>query len=265
MSRIAPLFERLKAEGRTGLLAYIMAGYPTPAETPALVRALLEGGADAIELGVPFSDPLADGATIQRSGFAALAQGVRLGDVIAMVKSLREGGIEAPLVLMGYMNPIDAYGLERFGADAAAAGLDGLICVDLPAEEAEPVRAVCERNGLDLIFLLAPTSTDERIAAVAAQASGFLYCVSVTGTTGARAGVAADLPEFIARVRRHTDLPLTVGFGISRREHVARVGELCEAAAIGSAIIDQIDAADPEHRPERVRAYVEVVTGRRQE
>lgn len=265
MSRFGPLFERLRAEKRTGLVAYIMAGYPSPAETPALVKALIDGGADAIELGIPFSDPLADGATVQRSGFAALAQGVRLGDVIAMVRTLRDGGFEAPLLLMGYMNPIDAYGLERFGADAAAAGIDGLILVDLPAEEAEPVRRVCERNGLDLIFLLAPTSTDERIEAVAAQASGFIYCVSVTGTTGARAGISEELPAFIARVRRLTDLPLAVGFGISRPEHVAQVGQLCEAAVIGSAIIDQIDGADPEHRPERVRAYVEVVTGRRQE
>ena len=185
-----------------------------------------------------------------------------LAGVLAMVRELRATGVEAPLLAMGYMNPLYVYGLERFAADAAAAGLDGLICVDLPPEEAEPLHAVCRANGIDLIFLLAPTSTDERIARVAALASGFIYCVSVTGTTGARAGVSEELLEFIARVRRHTDLPLAVGFGVSRPEHVAMIGQLCEAAVIGSALIDVIDRAPPELRAESLRAYVEVVTGR---
>jgi tryptophan synthase alpha chain len=262
MSRLSATFERLRAQRRTGLIAYITAGYPTPAETVPLVRALLDGGADAIELGVPFSDPLADGATIQRSTFAALEQGVTPADVLAMVRALRDQGVDAPLLTMGYVNPLVAYGLDRFGKDAAAAGLDGMICVDLPPEEAEPMRAMCRANAMNLIFLVAPTSTDERLARVATLASGFIYCVSVTGTTGARAGVSAELPEFIARVRRHTDLPLAVGFGVSRPEHVAQIGQLCEAAVIGSAIIEAIDRAPPEQRAESVRAYVEVVTGR---
>jgi tryptophan synthase alpha chain len=163
---------------------------------------------------------------------------------------------------MGYVNPTLAYGLERFGRDAAAAGLDGMIGVDLPPEESEPFESVCLANGLDLIFLLAPTSTEERIAAVAKRASGFIYCVGVTGTTGARDGLSDELPAFIARVRRQTDLPLAVGFGVSRPEHVARIGQLCEAAVIGSAIIDTIERSAPGEEAERVRAYVEVVTGR---
>jgi tryptophan synthase alpha chain len=163
---------------------------------------------------------------------------------------------------MGYVNPIYAYGLDRFAVDAAAAGIDGIICVDLPPEEAEPILAAFRPHGIDLIFMLAPTSTDERVARVAELASGFIYCVSVTGTTGMREHVSDELPAFIARVRRHTDLPLAVGFGVSRPEHVAQIGQLCEAAVIGSAIIDTIERAEPGLEAERVRSYVEVVTGR---
>ena len=262
MKRLEALFERLRAERRTGLIAYVTAGFPTREATVPIVQALIEGGADAVELGLPFSDPLADGTTIQRSTFAALQQGVTPPYVLTIARELRAAGVEAPLLTMGYMNPMYAYGLERFCADAAASGIDGFICVDLPPEEAEPVQAICRENGLDLVFLLAPTSTEERIARVAELASGFIYCVSVTGTTGAREGVSDELPEFIARVRRHTDLPLAVGFGVSRPEHVARIGQLCEAAVIGSAIIDTIERAQPGHEAEAVRTYVEVVTGR---
>jgi tryptophan synthase alpha chain len=262
MSRIPQMFERLKAEGRTGLLTYVTTGYPSLEATPAIVRALLDGGSDAVELGVPFSDPLADGATIQRASFRALENGVTLRNVLGVSRGLREGGVTAPILLMGYMNPVHTYGLERFGADAAAAGVDGLIMVDLPPEEALPMHAVCRANEMDLIFLVAPTSTEERVARVAELANGFIYCVSVTGTTGSRESVSDELPELIARVRRHTDLPLAVGFGVSRSDHVARIGQLCEAAVIGSSIIDAIDRAQPGLEAESVRTYVEVVTGR---
>lgn len=262
MSRLPAMFERLKAEGHTGLLTYVTTGYPNLDATPSIVRALLDGGSDAIELGVPFSDPLADGATIQRASFRALENGVTPRDVLAVTRRLRDEGVTAPILLMGYMNPVHAYGLERFGADAAEAGVDGLIVVDLPPEEALPVRDVCRANEMDLIFLVAPTSTDERVARVADLASGFIYCVSVTGTTGSREHVSDELPELIARVRRHTDLPLAVGFGVSKPEHVARIGQVCEAAVIGSAIIDAIDRAEPGLEAESVRTYVEVVTGR---
>jgi tryptophan synthase alpha chain len=264
MSRLPETFDRLRREGRTGLVAYLTTGFPDLAVTPDLVRALVDGGAHIIELGIPFSDPLADGATIQRSTHAAVMNGVTLADVLDVARKLRNSGITVPLVGMGYYNPVLAYGVERFAADAAAAGLDGLIPVDVPPEESGPLRQAMNAHGLDVICMIAPTSTDERIARAVAGASGFVYCVSVAGTTGARGELPADLPEFIARVRRHTDLPLAVGFGVSRREHVAAIGQLCEAAAIGSAIIDVIERAPPDKRAERLHAYVaEVVTGRR--
>jgi tryptophan synthase alpha chain len=263
MSRIPAAFARLKTEQRTGLVAFVTVGYPDVESTVEIVEAMVAGGADLVELGVPFSDPLADGATVQRAGWHALQQGVTPWTCLDVARRLRERGMEAPLLLMGYYNPWLAVGLERFIAEAAQAGIDGLIAVDLPPEEADDLLAECRRHDLDLVFLVAPTSTDARLEAVARLASGFVYCVSVTGTTGARSEVAADLPQFIARVRNHTDLPLAVGFGISRPEHVARIGQLCEAAVIGSAIIDTIDAAPPDERSQKVRGYVEVVTGRR--
>lgn len=262
MSRLAETFALLRSDGRTGLVAYITTGFPDLASTPDLVHAMVEGGADIVELGMPFSDPLADGATVQRSTHVAVMNGVTTADVLDVTRKLRDSGVTVPLIGMGYLNPVLAYGLERFAADAAAAGLDGMIPVDVPVEESEPLRAAFAAHGLDVIFLLAPTSTEERIARAAASASGFLYCVSVTGTTGARGSLPDDLPEFLARVRRHTDLPLAVGFGVSRREHVARIGQLCEAAVIGSAIIDVIEQAPPDQRAERLRDYVRSVTGR---
>ncbi len=263
MSRIAAAFERMRAEGRTGLVAFITVGYPDLGSTVALVEALAAGGADAIELGVPFSDPLADGATIQRAGWQALEQGVTPWACLDVARRLRERGLTIPLLLMGYYNPWLAAGLEAFARAAAEAGVDGFIAVDLPPEEADEFLAVTRPLGLDLIFLVAPTSSSERLTAVARVASGFVYCVSVAGTTGARGELPPELPAFIARVREHTSLPLAVGFGVSRPEHVAQIGQLCEAAVIGSAIIDQIDNAVPHERVAKVREYVEAVTGRR--
>lgn len=263
MSRIPAAFARLKAEQRTGLVAFTTVGYPDVDTTVEIVEALVAGGADLVELGVPFSDPLADGTTVQRAGWHALEQGVTPWTCLDVARRLRGRGLAVPLLLMGYYNPWLAVGLPRFIAEAAKSGVDGLIAVDLPPEEADELLVECRRHELDLVFLVAPTSTDARLEAVARLASGFVYCVSVTGTTGARREMAAELPAFIARVRRHTDLPLAVGFGVSRPEHVARIGQLCEAAVIGSAIIDTIDAAPPEERSQKVRGYVEVVTGRR--
>ncbi|MGQ9572876.1 MAG: tryptophan synthase subunit alpha [Dehalococcoidia bacterium] len=264
MSRIGQTMARLREERRLGLIAYLTVGYPDVEATLRLVPALAAGGADMVELGVPFSDPLADGATIQRASHHALRQGVTLACCLDVVKELRAQGLAIPILLMGYYNPILAYGADEFARDAAAAGADGLIGVDLPPEEAAGVRIACAARGLDLIYLLAPTSSDERIALVASQASGFIYCVSLTGVTGARGQLASGLAEFLARVRRHTSLPLAVGFGISKREHLEVVASLgAEAAVIGSAIIDVIDRAPAEEREERVREYVEVVTGQR--
>jgi tryptophan synthase alpha subunit len=227
------------------------------------VPALAEGGADVIELGIPFSDPLADGVTIQRSTFQALLQGVTPGTCLDLVRRLRAGGCEAAIALMGYYNPIMSYSAAAFVRDAAAAGADGLIVVDLPPEEASELMAACREHGLDHIPLVAPTSSDARIKALVKDASGFVYCVSVTGVTGVRASMPEELAAFVKRVRAQTPLPVAVGFGISSREHFLSVREVADAAVIGSAIIQEIERAAPAEREERVKHYVEVVTGRR--
>ncbi len=261
--RIAETFAGLRERGETGLIAFLSVGYPDVDATLRLVPALIEGGASIIELGVPFSDPLADGASIQRASFHALGQGVTPAVCLDVVGRLRAQGVRAPLLLMGYYNPILSYGIEGFAAAAAGAGADGLIVVDLPPEESGPLRQACRTQALDLIYLLAPTSSEERIGLVAGLASGFVYCLSLTGTTGARVELATGLAGFINRVRRRTPLPIAVGFGISKPKHFQAVGRIAEAAVIGSAIIDEIDRSDPSLREMRVREYVEVVTGRR--
>lgn len=261
--RIEAAFARLKAEGRSGLIAFLTVGYPDLDATLRLVPALVEGGASIVEMGIPFSDPLADGATIQRASFHALRQGVTPAACLDVVARLRARGLQAPLILMGYYNPILAYGIEPFARDAAGCGADGLIVVDLPPEESGPLRDACRAHGLRLIYLLAPTSSEERIGLVAGLASGFVYCVSLTGTTGARQDMPRGLKAFIKRVRRHTPLPIAVGFGISKLKHFRAVGRIAEAAVIGSAIIDEIDRVDPSQQTARVREYAEVLTGRR--
>lgn len=263
MSRIAETFAALRARRRTGLVAFLTVGYPSVEETLRLVPALIEGGADVIELGVPFSDPLAEGPTIQRSSHHALERGVTPAACLDVVAGLRAQGVEAPIVLMGYYNPLLSYGLEEFCRDAAAAGADGIIAVDLPPEESHPLRDACRRRGLDLVYLLAPTSTDGRIELVAGLASGFVYCVSVTGVTGAREELPAGLSAFVNRVRARTPLPVAVGFGISKPKHFRAVARIADAAVIGSAIIDEIDRSDPSERVGKVKRYAEVVTGRR--
>jgi len=261
--RLESAFARLKAERRTGLIAFVTTGYPSVEATLEIVPALVAGGADVIELGVPFSDPLAEGPTIQRSSFAALQNGVTPAVCLELLRKLRARGLEVPVVLMGYYNPVLAYGLDLFCRDAAAAGADGLIVVDLPPEESEALHRACVENELSLVYLLAPTSTAERIRQVARLASGFIYCVSLTGVTGARDEVPEALPQFIERVRSFTDLPIAVGFGISTHKHFEAVGRIADAAVIGSAIIDVIDGSDPSEVAARVREYAEVVTGRR--
>ena len=263
MSRIADTFARLRAERRTGLVAFLTVGHPSVEDTLRLVPALIEGGADIVELAIPFSDPLGDGPSIQRASHHALSQGVTPSVCLEVVGKLRAQGVTAPLIFMGYYNPLLAYGLEGFCRDAAQVGADGLIAVDLPPEESHPLRDACRRNRLDLIYLLAPTSTDESISAACAQAAGFVYCVSVTGVTGAREELPKALSSFVDRVRAHTALPLAVGFGISKRNHFQAVARLAEAAVVGSAIIDEIDRGDPSQQAARVKEYVEVLTGRR--
>jgi len=262
MSRIATTFASMRGRARPGLVVYLTVGYPSVDATLELVPAAVEGGADLVELGIPFSDPLADGATIQRATLHALEQGVTVATCLETVQLLRSRGVTAPLVLFGYLNPLLAYGLEPFFVDAEQAGVDGLIAVDATLDEAEELTGAAASSSLDLIQLVAPTTSDERMARLLSRGSGFVYCVSVAGTTGARGDLPASLPQLVARVKRHTTLPVAVGFGISKAEHVASIGRLCEAAVIGSALVDVIEHSPPDQLVRRVREYVEEVTGR---
>lgn len=241
MSRLAATFAQVKAENRAALITYATVGYPTPADTAYVVRALLEGGSDVVELGIPFSDPLADGATIQHASQTALEQGTTLSMAFAAVRDLRAEGVETPLVFMGYYNPFLHYGLERVVAEAAEIGLDGFIVPDLPPEEGQEFGRLARAHDLDLIPLLAPTSTESRIRKNVQAGSGFVYCVSLTGVTGAREQLSATLPDFLSRVRAHTDLPLAVGFGVSRPEHVTTIAQLAEGVVSASALINILD------------------------
>jgi tryptophan synthase alpha chain len=256
------MFERTRAEGRPAVIVFTPCGYPERDAAFEIITAALAGGADAIEIGLPFSDPLGDGPVIQLANDEARRAGFTPPDLWPLLARLRAAGVSAPLLLMGYCNPLLAYGIEAFVKDAAAAGADGLIVVDLPPEEAGELDAAARQAGLHVVYMLAPTSTEERIELVSRQASGFIYCVSVTGVTGARAALAAQLPEFIARVRARTALPLAIGFGISSREHVREVGALADAAVIGSAFVNVVTDAPREERSARVRAFVEGLTGR---
>ena len=235
--RIKESFAAIKRQGRTGLIVFLTAGFPDKQATLELVPALVAAGADAIELGVPFSDPLAEGPVIQQSSFLALQQKITLADCMDMVEELREQIPDTPLVLMGYYNPIYSFGLQKFAERAEESGVDGLIAVDLPHSEAAPLAAQCAAHGIHMIPLLAPTSTDESIRESCVDAGGFIYCISLTGVTGTRDEVSVRGIELLERVRPHTSLPLAVGFGISQREHVETVCRDAEAAVVGSALV----------------------------
>lgn len=253
---IAAAFAQAREQGRLALIPYVMAGHPDVAASEALAVALCEAGADVLELGVPFSDPLADGATIQAAAQRALENGMTPAGALALAARVTTR-VRTPVVLMGYYNPIFSYGVERYVADANKAGVAGLIVPDLPPEEAAPLAESAARRGIELIYLVTPTSPDQRIELVANAAgksgNGFIYCVALSGVTGARDTVSVQLPAMLARVRAHTRLPLAVGFGISRPEHVARIGTMADGAVVASALINALDAA-PE--AERVRAAV---------
>jgi tryptophan synthase alpha chain len=236
VSRIGPMFEQLKADGRKGMVAYLTAGDPTPDRTPALVDALVRGGADLIELGVPFSDPIADGPVIQQGGERALKAGTTLKRVLEIAAEIRQRS-EVPLLLFTYLNPVMRYGLERLAADAAGCGIDGCLLTDASVEEAHEYVGAMRRHGLDTVFLAAPTSNERRLRLVAQYSTGFVYLVSRTGVTGERASLSSQVGPLIEAVRAVTDLPLTVGFGVSKPEHVAELGRQVEAVAVGSAIV----------------------------
>ncbi len=243
MSRLDARFAQLAARGRRALIPFVTAGDPHPSFTVGLMHDMVGAGADVVELGVPFSDPMADGPVIQRASERALAHRVSLRDVLAMVSAFRQRDAHTPVVLMGYLNPVEVMGYERFAADAAAAGVDGLLTVDLPPEEAGELRERLRAHGLDPIFLLAPTSTEARIRRVCAAASGYLYYVSLKGVTGSAAldvdGVAARL----AGIRALTELPVGVGFGIKDPPAAARVAAVADAVIVGSALVGKVEAA----------------------
>jgi tryptophan synthase alpha chain len=239
MSRIEPAFTRLRADRRTGLVTYVTAGDPSLDATANILRTLDRAGADVLEVGVPFSDPLADGPVIQRATERALAAGATLGGVLDMVAGVRDG-IDAPIVIFSYANPILRLGLDTFTSRARQAGVDGVLTLDVPPEEAAEWRQRFATAGIDTIFLLSPTTADDRIRRAAMLGSGFLYGISRLGVTGAREHVADSAAELAARVRAATDLPLALGFGVSRPEHVRTIGEVADAAVVGSALVNVI-------------------------
>lgn len=256
MSRISSTFAALSAQGRKGLIPFITAGDPEPGLTVALMHALVDGGADVIELGVPFSDPMADGPVIQRASERALANGVTLAKVLEWVREFRERDATTPVVLMGYANPIERMGQETFARAAREAGVDGVLVVDYPPEECESFAGLMRENGMDPIFLLAPTSTEARIEAMAKVASGYLYYVSLKGVTGSGAldldSVAAKLPL----IKRHVNLPVGVGFGIRDAQTARAIGGIADAVVIGSRLVQLLEDAPRAQAVQSLRAFI---------
>jgi tryptophan synthase alpha chain len=245
-SRISHRFAELRDSGEMGIVAYITSGDPSFAATLKFVIAMAEAGADVIELGVPFSDPLADGPTIQRASERALKNGATLARVIDLVRQIRDAKTpanEVPIVLFSYYNPVFQMGLEKFAAAASAAGADGVLITDLTPEESEDYRRIVTAHHLDTVFLAAPTSTDDRLQKISACSSGFLYLISRTGVTGAKDALADELPALLRRARNVTQLPIAVGFGISLPGHVSVLGGLADAAVVGSALVSEIERA----------------------
>ncbi|HYA16171.1 MAG TPA: tryptophan synthase subunit alpha [Bryobacteraceae bacterium] len=253
-TRITRLFETLKRQKRCGMIAYLTAGDPSPVVTPDLVAALERGGADLIELGVPFSDPIADGPVIQAAGDRALRAGTTLAKVLEIAAQVRKRS-EIPLLLFTYLNPVLRYGFDRLAADAKAVGIDGVLLTDVSVEEAEDYVKVMRAAGLDTVFLAAPTSTGHRLDLVAKYSSGFVYLVSRTGITGEQQSIAESALPLLKRMREHTDLPLALGFGISKPEHVEALRDHVDAVVVGSAIVRQI-----EKDPSKLEAFMRDLT-----
>jgi tryptophan synthase alpha chain len=256
MSRIAGRFAELKAAGRKALIPYITAGDPLKASTVPLLHGMVEAGSDILEIGVPFSDPMADGPAIQRASERALKNGIGLSDVLDLVKIFREKDPLTPVVLMGYANPIEAMGLEKFVDSAKSAGVDGVIVVDYPPEECGPFADLCGKAGIDCIFLLAPTSTDARIREVARAGTGYLYYVSLKGVTGVKSVDTAEVAAQLPRLRAASKLPIGVGFGIRDAESAHAISKIADAVIIGTRIVQEIESAGAEHAVARVKALL---------
>jgi len=262
VSRIAARFAQLQLEGRGALIPFLEAWDPDGATSLALLRGMPGAGADLIEIGMPFTDPMADGPIIQAAGKRALSAGAKVDRTLAMVRDFRKDDATTPIVLMGYLNPILSYGVPRFCTDAAAAGVDGLIIVDLPSEEAHLVAPHAAAEGLDIIRLIAPTTDDARIPKVLEGASGFVYYVSITGITGTRSATAEALAAAIPRVRAHTRLPIAIGFGVRTPQQAAEAVRVADGAVVASALIDTLSASLDEHgraRPDTVRKVLDQV------
>lgn len=261
--RIAARFAALKAAGRGGLVTFLTCGDPDLASFEAILKGLPAAGADLIEIGMPFTDPMADGPAIQAAGLRALAAGVKLKDALEAVGRFRQGDQDTPIVLMGYFNPIYSYGVERFLSDARAAGVDGLIVVDLPPEEDDELCIPALKAGVNFIRLATPTTDDARLPTVLANTSGFVYYVSILGITGTKAAPEDAVRAAVERLRRHTDLPVAVGFGIKTPDHVARIAGIADAAVVGSAIVETVRAnldGTGRAKPGLVKAVLDYVT-----
>ena len=241
MSRITACLTKLKSDGRKALIPYVTAGDPEPAITVPLMHAMVKAGANILELGVPFSDPMADGPVIQRAAERALLHGTSLHDVLAMVAEFRRTDNATPVVLMGYLNPVEVMGYEAFAAAAAEAGVDGVLSVDLPPEEARELVAALQQHTLDPIFLLAPTTDDARIEKICATASGYVYYVALKGVTGAGGLDVAAVTDKLGQIRRHTQLPVGVGFGIKDADSAAQVAQVADAVVVGSALVKKVE------------------------
>jgi tryptophan synthase alpha chain len=259
-TRIARRFASLKAAGRAGLITYLSCGDPDAETFARILAGLPKAGADLIEVGVPFSDPMADGPAIQAAGLRALKAGMTLPRTLEIVRAFRQADAETPIVLMGYYNPIYRYGAERFCADAKSAGVDGLITVDLPPEEDEELHAPARAAGIDLVSLTAPTSDDKRLPVVLRRATGFVYHVSIAGITGTKSANVADVARAVARIRRHTPLPVAVGFGIKTPEQAAEVARVADAAVVGTALVQRVAASLDEKNRARTGLVEAVLT-----
>ena len=255
-NRIDATLQKLRAAGRQALAPFATIGFPDVDTSIDLIEGIAEAGGDMVEIAVPFSDPMAEGPTTQMTSQVALEHGVSVGVCLEAVRTVRGRGLAVPLVLMGYYNPFLRYGTERFVRDAADSGADGLIVPDLPWEESGHLRDLCNEHGLYLIPLLAPTSTDDRMAKACQDARGFIYCVSLTGVTGARENLSSAVAGLVQRIRRHTDLPVLVGFGVSKRSHVEEIGRYADGAIVGSAMLKAIDEAPREKAVEAAQEFV---------